>query len=438
MAKQFLIQILTVATIFLLIGMCVSFPHYRDTSTQLENCDKSVPHIVIINSTDGRILNCHKCTFCQQGYGLSTPCNGQNVSQTDLNVECRPCVAGVNFSTGEMIQCQPCQKPCPNGMKIEGKCEVIGDKRTCRKCEISNWYYNTTLETCLPCVCKNMTAEVKHICIRLGFKFDMQCKHINFSDDSTRNTSTNTSTNVPFYPQNKERDNWRKPLIITVVIIGIIVIGIIAYCCCIKGSRELCINHPWCSKDTICCIFCYNQNTSRPPSYHSDIGEDRRVYNNGCAEQVRFLRQSSCPVTQNEKMVVKGSPPVNLEQQDVKFSLKSTDCEQKKLKFFQMNSEICREICQKLKQNIQTGMGYPTLAGFMGFSADKVKSFECEGDVCENMMMCWSSLDQTNNNVLKLKDLVVRLKRDDILELLKSELKRKSYECGCPECMVIL
>lgn len=103
-----------------------------------------------------------------------------------------------------------------------------------------------------------------------------------------------------------------------------------------------------------------------------------------------------------------------------------------------MNSEICREVCLKLKQNIQTGMGYPTLAGLMDFSADKVKTFEVEGDVCENMMRCWSSLDNTKNNVLKLKDLVGELKRDDILELLKSELKRKSEECGCPECVVVV
>lgn len=252
--------------------MCVCLPYNRGTSTQLENCDKRVPHIVIINSTDGRILNCHKCTYCQMGHGLSTPCKGQNVSQADLNVECRPCVAGVNFSTGEKIQCQPCQKTCPNGMKIKGKCEVTGDKRTCEKCEIPNWYYNATLEMCLPCVCENMTAEIKHICIRLDFKFDKQCKHHNFSVDSTRNTSTD----LPFNPQRKEKDSWMKPLYVTVIIIvGCIVIGIIAYCWYIKGAWKLRFNYPQCCKH----LFCCNPNTSRPPSYHSDIGEDRRAYN---------------------------------------------------------------------------------------------------------------------------------------------------------------
>lgn len=32
------------------------------------------------------------------------------------------------------------------------------------------------------------------------------------------------------------------------------------------------------------------------------------ICQSGCAEQVRFVRQSSCPVTENEKLVVKYSP----------------------------------------------------------------------------------------------------------------------------------
>ena len=88
--------------------MCTSLPYGRDLTNPLDSCDKSLPHLVIVNDTNGAILNCYKCTNCQPGTGLSTPCNGQNVSAVELDVHCKPCVAGVNFSTGESIQCQNC------------------------------------------------------------------------------------------------------------------------------------------------------------------------------------------------------------------------------------------------------------------------------------------------------------------------------------------
>ena len=114
-----------------------------------------------------------------------------------------------------------------------------------------------------------------------------------------------------------------------------------------------------------------------------------------------------------------------------------SECEQKKLTFFGMNSETCRQILQALKHNIDSGMGYPTLAGLMGFTANQVKDFEENGKPCENMLKHWSSLDTKENNVLKLKGLVAKLKRDDILELLKKELKEAKGKCDCPECKVV-
>ena len=110
------------------------------------------------------------------------------------------------------------------------------------------------------------------------------------------------------------------------------------------------------------------------------------------------------------------------------------DCEQQKLKFFDMNAEVFRQICAKLKDNVDTGMGYVTLAGHMGFSKNMVTNFEREGDPCENMFRYWT--DQcTENNVLRLKELVEKLGRADILEMLNSELQKAKNKCGCSKCV---
>ena len=88
--------------------MCTALPLGADVAHLANSCDKSVPHLVIINYTTGQILNCYTCTFCQQGTGLSIPCNGQNVTTDKLDIHCKPCIPGVNYSTGESIQCQDC------------------------------------------------------------------------------------------------------------------------------------------------------------------------------------------------------------------------------------------------------------------------------------------------------------------------------------------
>ena len=113
------------------------------------------------------------------------------------------------------------------------------------------------------------------------------------------------------------------------------------------------------------------------------------------------------------------------------------DCKLKKFNFFDMNAEVCRQICEKLKDNVDTGMGYVTLAGKMGFSKNRVTSFEREGDVCEKMFRCWTDTG-TENNVLKLRDLVESMQRADILKLLDSELQDAKDECGCSECVNVV
>lgn len=66
------------------------------------------PHFVVVNSTDGSVINCFKCDHkCPPGEGLKLPCDGGQVTHADMQF-CVPCVAGVNYSTSETFQCQPC------------------------------------------------------------------------------------------------------------------------------------------------------------------------------------------------------------------------------------------------------------------------------------------------------------------------------------------
>ena len=102
-----------------------------------------------------------------------------------------------------------------------------------------------------------------------------------------------------------------------------------------------------------------------------------------------------------------------------------------------MNAETCRKILVKLKDNVDSGMGYTTLAGRMDFSAEQVKEFEASGDPCKSMIESWSSLDAKGNNVLKFKGLVEEIRRDDIVQLLKGELEKAMKKCGCPSCVAI-
>ena len=87
--------------------MSNSLPYRRDSDGRQDNCS-NVPHVIIINSTTGAIINCYECPPCSySGIGLNIPCHGQNVTESQ-NIECVSCVSGSNYSTGESNQCQPC------------------------------------------------------------------------------------------------------------------------------------------------------------------------------------------------------------------------------------------------------------------------------------------------------------------------------------------
>ncbi len=99
----------TIQNIFIFLKMCVSLPYRQDMAIRPGNCDKSRPHVVIINSTDGTKLGCHYCLYkCPEGSGLSISCQGENVTKTELDVGCLSCIPGVNYSTGDTFQCKAC------------------------------------------------------------------------------------------------------------------------------------------------------------------------------------------------------------------------------------------------------------------------------------------------------------------------------------------
>ena len=114
------------------------------------------------------------------------------------------------------------------------------------------------------------------------------------------------------------------------------------------------------------------------------------------------------------------------------FNVFVSECVMKSLKFFDMNSETCRQIEVMLMTNIDSGMGYVTLAGKMDFSANDVESFQPEPS--KNMLKCWTSKGSSKNNVLKLKELVIECQRADIVELLDKELDIAKNKCGCRDC----
>ena len=156
---------------------------------------------------------------------------------------------------------------CKDGEIVKGKCETTGDKRKCDRCDQKNHYYNKSQQICLPCTCHNMTAEIKRICSELDIT--LEC---NISTPSFNNLTTSS-------PHNNESTSSRNTLAIVVPIIVLTIVGVFSlYGCCVKKRVEKLRNgNPdllMCSKEWFCQIFFFkSKNDSRPPSYHSDIGQ---------------------------------------------------------------------------------------------------------------------------------------------------------------------
>jgi hypothetical protein len=166
---------------------------------------------------------------------------------------------------------------CIDGEKMEGKCEPSGDKRTCERCELENWYYNNTQKICLPCDCQNVTVEMKRICSGLGVT--LQC-------DVPTPVPTNTT---PFPSSDAKRDVWKTTYTIIVISVCILSLLVLYFCCVTRRVKKLKHEHPRlsvCSKEWFCPIFIFQKATrSRPPSYtlsprdaHAQNGNGRFLF----------------------------------------------------------------------------------------------------------------------------------------------------------------
>ena len=161
---------------------------------------------------------------------------------------------------------------------MEGKCEPSGDKRTCERCELENWYYNNTQKICLPCDCQNVTVEMKRICSGLGVT--LQC-------DVPTPVPTNTT---PFPSSDAKRSGWKTTYTIIIIIsVCILSLLVLYFCCVTRRVKKLKVEHPRlsvCSKEWFCPIFIFKEATrSRPPSYtlsprdaHAQNGNGRFLF----------------------------------------------------------------------------------------------------------------------------------------------------------------
>ncbi|XP_046855130.1 uncharacterized protein LOC124448160 isoform X2 [Xenia sp. Carnegie-2017] len=110
------------------------------------------------------------------------------------------------------------------------------------------------------------------------------------------------------------------------------------------------------------------------------------------------------------------------------------DCLQEQLKFFDMNPNICNQICTKMVGNTKFEMTHERIAEIMNLATGNMRKFKTSYDLLETFMRCWSAEDD-KNNVIKLLKIVDDLKIEDISALLRHELMKKKAQCDCQKCI---
>lgn len=76
------------------------------------------------------------------------------------------------------------------------------------------------------------------------------------------------------------------------------------------------------------------------------------------------------------------------------------------------------------------GIGYTTLGGLMGYSAQKVNEFESKDNPSKRLVEFWSLTK--SNTALKLIELLKSMGRDDIVDILQNDLDK--LDCHCAKC----
>ena len=178
---------------------------------------------------------------------------------------------------------------CKDGEIVEGKCETTGDKRKCKKCELPNHYYNLTQKKCLPCMCVNMTDEIKQIC--KGLDINLICdedKPSSTETPSTQTSSTQTSSNeTPSAGQNDDNDTSDDKHVI--IIIGVTVVGVLTFLVIFLLMRSR-VSHARLSlfsKEWFEVMFCCKK-TSRNHPHPPDVVNTHGQYGRFCFSRIEY------------------------------------------------------------------------------------------------------------------------------------------------------
>ena len=76
------------------------------------------------------------------------------------------------------------------------------------------------------------------------------------------------------------------------------------------------------------------------------------------------------------------------------------------------------------------GIGYTTLGGLMGYSAQKVNEFELTDNPSKSLVEYWNQTK--SNTALKLIKHLKSMGRDDIVDILQNDLDKVG--CHCAKC----
>ena len=88
------------------------------------------------------------------------------------------------------------------------------------------------------------------------------------------------------------------------------------------------------------------------------------------------------------------------------------------MKLDELNADIYDQVCHALRHSI-FGKGYRTLAGEMGYKEKDLRNFDLKEDPARALLDNWGV--KSGNNVEKLFQMLSKLERDDVIEIIQNK-----------------
>ena len=110
-------------------------------------------------------------------------------------------------------------------------------------------------------------------------------------------------------------------------------------------------------------------------------------------------------------------------------TVKSEDLCKKKLKITEIDIDVFMKICGLLNMIHVLGGDYRTLAGKLGYNVIDAEMFSQGGNATQSLLFHWSPRSE-GNTAEKILNILVKMKRDDIVQLLNKEFEN----CNCQNC----